>query len=55
MTNGELIDILSKSPRDKQVALNVRVDLGGGNSARLNFEIGDICEYDEIIEIEQKL
>ena len=54
MTNGELIDILSKSPRDKKVALNVLVNLGNGHSARINYEIGEVCEYDGIIEIEQK-
>lgn len=46
MTNGQLIDILSESPRDKKVVLNCKKDL--------IFEIGDICEYDNQIEIEQK-
>lgn len=53
MTNGQLIDILSKSPRDKEVVLNCVLYTGTSN-VRLNYAIGDVCEYDNQIEIEQK-
>ena len=51
MTNGELIDILSKSPRDKKVILTCKPKFFEEND---QIEIGHICEYDNQIEIEPK-
>ena len=54
MTNGELIDILSKSPRDKEVVLNCVVSVEDNFRVnRLNYHINEVCEYDDRIEIEQ--